>query len=89
MFIHYIVTLPIVSNLPKKDTILIGEKVDANGNVYPSHTQLYSFETEKKFLKKEIKFFQKFDDVTFMHLVNVENDFPKIIDSHEMRAILT
>jgi hypothetical protein len=86
LFIHYIDTLPMVSNLPKNDTILIGEKVDANGNVYPSQTHLSSFETEKKFLKKEIKFFQRFDDVTFVHLVNVENDYPKKIDSHEMMS---
>ncbi|MBU2526035.1 MAG: hypothetical protein KKC03_05490 [Bacteroidetes bacterium] len=47
LFIHYIDTLPMVYKMPKRDTILLGEKVDANGNVYPSRTHLYSFETEK------------------------------------------
>lgn len=84
LFVHYIDTMPVVANLSPRDTIIIEEKVDENGNTYTSHTHLQSFNTERKNLLKELNFMKKFKEVEFVHLSNVLNDYPVWIEGHKM-----
>lgn len=84
LFIHYMDTLPVVANMPLHDTLIVKVKTDKQGATKTSHQHLISFETEKKGLLKEVRSFEKFQNVRFLHLVNVFNDYPVMVAHHKM-----
>ena len=84
LFIHYIDTLPVVSQMPAKDTLIQYQKKDSAGNIINAHRHLMSFETEKKNITKEIQKFKKWKQVTFVQLVNEVNDYPSTIEDHRI-----